>query len=127
MTEARGLATLIVNPAAWQASLLNLHLHEIELLLSSHGYTVSVVHTSSALDSAASLSKSAAADSVLVFACGGDGTVHGVIQGLAYNGCTFGCRSDWERRMPWHETSAFHCTHCGPSSACSRISPRSFL
>ena len=83
MTKALGLATLIVNPAAGRASLWKLHAHEIEVEFISRGYTVKAVHTTDLPDSARDHARRAAKDSALVFACGGDGTIHGVIQGLA--------------------------------------------
>jgi len=55
----------------------------IRALLAEHGYWVSVFKTTAAEGSAQHLASAAAGPSALVLACGGDGTVHGVVQGLA--------------------------------------------
>jgi diacylglycerol kinase family enzyme len=55
----------------------------IRSLLLRHGFEIDVVETSAAGESAAMLARAAAQSSSLVLACGGDGTVHGVVQGLA--------------------------------------------
>ena len=83
-------ATLIVNPAAGRARLLNAQMPAIAALLSEHGYASEVLHTTDANDSARELAAGAARNSALVLACGGDGTIHGVIQGLAHTGVTLG-------------------------------------
>ena len=77
------LATLIVNPSAAKARVLAAQMPAIRLLLANHGYGVSVVETTAAEGSAHDLAAAAAGESALVLACGGDGTVHGVVQGLA--------------------------------------------
>ncbi len=83
-------ATLIVNPAAGNASLLKARLPAIAALLAQHGYTAEVVLTNAESDSAAMLAAEAAKVAALVLACGGDGTVHGVVQGLARTGVPLG-------------------------------------
>src|ERR1019366_1082219 len=83
------LATLIVNPVATKASLLEAQMPAIRALLEHHGYGVSVVKTTSAKGFARDLA-AAVEPSALVLACGGDGTVHGVVQGLAGTEATLG-------------------------------------
>ena len=82
--------TLIVNPAAGRASLLARQLPALEALLGRHGYTSQVLYTTAEEDSARMLASSVLAASSLVLACGGDGTVNGVVQGLAHTGTTLG-------------------------------------
>jgi diacylglycerol kinase family enzyme len=84
------LVTLIVNPAAGRAGLLRAQLPAMEVLLQSKGLRMRVRDTSPAQDSAKQLAADAAVESSLVIACGGDGTVHGVIQGMAHTGTPFG-------------------------------------
>jgi diacylglycerol kinase (ATP) len=83
-------ATLIVNPAAGRARLLAAQLPAITALLLEHGYASEVVETTSAARSAWELAAAAARTSALVLACGGDGTVHGVVQGLAHTQTVLG-------------------------------------
>ena len=84
------VATLIVNPAAGRARLLAAQVPLIEALLGQHGYSTSVLTTTPEADSAAVLAARASCDSALVLACGGDGTIHGVIQGLANTATALG-------------------------------------
>jgi diacylglycerol kinase family enzyme len=84
------LVTLIVNPAAGRAGLLRAQLPAMEALLQSKGLRMCVRYTSPAQDSAKQLAADAAVESSLVIACGGDGTVHGVIQGMAHTGTPLG-------------------------------------
>ncbi len=84
------VATLIVNPAAGRAGLPASQLAAIQTLLAGHGYTSKVVETTAAAGSAKTLATQAARESALVLACGGDGTVHGVVQGLAHSGVALG-------------------------------------
>lgn len=51
---------------------------------------MAVLETSAAEGSAGRLAAQAALTSELVLACGGDGTVHGVVQALAYTDCVLG-------------------------------------
>jgi diacylglycerol kinase family enzyme len=83
-------ATLIVNPAAGRARLLSAQLPAIRELLLRHEYRMELVETSAAEGSAGALAATAAKSSELVLACGGDGTVHGVVQGLAQTGVALG-------------------------------------
>ena len=84
------LATLIVNPVAAKAPLLESQLPQIRAILSNHGYSVSVCYTTAVEGSSQFLASATAGLSALVLACGGDGTVHGVVQGLALTGVTLG-------------------------------------
>lgn len=59
-------------------------------LLAGHGYTSNVVETIPAAGSAKTLAEEAVRGASLVLACGGDGTVHGVVQGLAHSGVALG-------------------------------------
>jgi diacylglycerol kinase family enzyme len=70
------VATLIVNPAAGNARLLEVQMPTIRALLEAAGYGPRVLYTTA--DRVPS-----AEGSELVIACGGDGTVHGVVQHLA--------------------------------------------
>lgn len=83
------VVTLIVNPAAGGARRLTRCLPEVTSLLAAEGYEVRVLQTTPAADSAAVLG-AWARDSSLVLACGGDGTVHGVVQGLARSAAPLG-------------------------------------
>lgn len=89
MPELSALATLIVNPAAGGAWRLTKHLPAITKILAAGGFGTRVLHTTSAANSAAALA-AGARDSALVVACGGDGTVHGVVQGLAHTSVPLG-------------------------------------
>jgi YegS/Rv2252/BmrU family lipid kinase len=84
------LATLIVNPVAAKAHLLQAQMPAIQRVFENHGYSVSVSNTTAAEGSTRLLASTAAGPSALVLACGGDGTVHGVVQGLAGTAATLG-------------------------------------
>ena len=79
-----------MNPVARQARLFEAQRPAIESLLKDNGYSVSVVKTTSDPDSAQMLAASAASGSTLVLACGGDGTVHGVVQGIGGTAAVLG-------------------------------------
>jgi len=84
------LATLIVNPAAGRSRLLEAQMPAIRALLEDNGYRVRGLQTTGVAGSAQLLAEAAAGASSLVLACGGDGTVHGVVQGLARTDAVLG-------------------------------------
>jgi diacylglycerol kinase family enzyme len=85
-----GRVTLIVNPASGRAAAFHKQLPAIERLLCDAGFTPQLIATSPNSGSTLLLARQAAAQSALVLACGGDGTVHDVIQGLAHTGTPLG-------------------------------------
>ena len=90
MPFAAGTVTLIVNPAAGRARLFKRQTEQSAGLLAGRGCTLRVVETTAEAGSGARLAREAAVRSVAVIACGGDGTVHDVIQGLARTGVPLG-------------------------------------
>lgn len=82
-------AALILNPTAGGGSSSDLHDRVVQALV-AHGLDVSVSHTSADPDSARRLALEASQSCDVVIAGGGDGTVHGVIQGVAGTGITMG-------------------------------------
>jgi diacylglycerol kinase family enzyme len=80
-----GTATLIANPAAGRAPLLERQLGGIDRLFAARGLGLQVLYTTPEAGSAEGLARAAAARSAIVIACGGDGTMHGVLQGLAHS------------------------------------------
>ncbi len=84
------IATLIVNPAAGNARLFGERLPAIEAMLKTAGYEAQVRYTAAAPASAENEAELAVKTSELVIACGGDGTVHGVVQGLAKSNVALG-------------------------------------
>lgn len=80
---------MIFNPAAGNAHRLAEQLPSIEALLRAEAFQVRVLRTTASAGSATLLAASAR-DSALVLACGGDGTVHGVIQGLVDSAAPLG-------------------------------------
>jgi diacylglycerol kinase family enzyme len=82
-------AVLIVNPTAGRVGLFRRG-DDLVRSLAENGYTHRVVETTADADSARNLAISAAANSDLVIACGGDGTVHGVLQGVAHTSAVLG-------------------------------------
>ena len=85
----RGVATLIVNPAAGRARLLRAQLPAMIALLATYGYEACVLYTTQAANSGRDLARQSVG-SALVIACGGDGTVHDVLQGFARTGVPLG-------------------------------------
>ncbi len=83
------VATLIVNPAAGRASLFHAQLPSLTALLTARGYTAQVLHTTSEPASGRTLARQSL-HSALLLACGGDGTVHDVLQGIAHTGVPLG-------------------------------------
>lgn len=84
------LVTLIVNPAAGRAGLLQAQLPAMGALLRSKGIQMETRYTSTVQDSAERLAGEAIMKSSLVIACGGDGTIHGVLQGMANSAVPLG-------------------------------------
>jgi diacylglycerol kinase family enzyme len=85
------IATLLVNPAAGRAGLLRAQMPAMMALLGAHGYEAKVIETTADPDSAMRIARQAAAmGSALVIACGGDGTVHGAVQGVARTDAVLG-------------------------------------
>ena len=82
-------ATLIVNPAAGRASLFAGQSRVLEDLLRSNGYEIEIRYTTALPESARELASNAK-DADLVLACGGDGTGHGGVQGLAGGAAALG-------------------------------------
>jgi diacylglycerol kinase family enzyme len=70
------VATLVVNPAAGRARELEARMPAVKALLHSSGYEARVLYTTA--DGVLEVQ-----DSEVVIACGGDGTAHGIVQGLA--------------------------------------------
>ena len=84
------VATLIVNPVAGRAARLAGQMPSIAALLARRGYAANVVETTAEPRSAERLAEEWAGRSSLVLACGGDGTVNGVVQGVAHSGTPLG-------------------------------------
>jgi diacylglycerol kinase family enzyme len=83
LSEPGQIATLIVNPSAGRASLLRAQLPAIQDLLAAKGFRTQLCYTEASEGSTERLARAATKQSSLVLACGGDGTVHGVLQALA--------------------------------------------
>jgi diacylglycerol kinase family enzyme len=77
-------ATLVYNPAAGRRSQERLRqLARLRSLLGQHGFDAETVATTAAGSAAAQVRAALAAGSTYIFACGGDGTLHDVLQGMA--------------------------------------------
>ena len=63
---------------------------KLRRMLEDHGLAVQILNTTAEPASAAQLAAGAAQNSDLVLACGGDGTVHDVLQGVAGTAATLG-------------------------------------
>ena len=83
------VATLIVNPAAGNAARFNDQMPRLLRLLTDRGYCPEILFTDPGPHSARDLARQSL-HSALVLACGGDGTVHEVLQGLAHSGVPLG-------------------------------------
>ena len=75
-------AALIINPKAGRGTFENKRV-ELTRALAERGFDVVASSTTADPDSACVLAREASKTCDLVLACGGDGTVHGVLQGLA--------------------------------------------
>ena len=75
-------AGLIINPKAGRGAVGSVR-SEVVRILAEHGFEVQLNTTTPEPDSARTLAIEASKSCDLVIACGGDGTVHGVLQGLA--------------------------------------------
>lgn len=76
-------AILIVNPNAGAAHRFHRQRAALEGVFAKHTVRIELFETTSAPESARLLATEAAHRCDLVIACGGDGTVHGVLQGVA--------------------------------------------
>ena len=81
---------LIVNPKAGQGSSTKSRMEALARVLAAHGFNVQVHETTAAPDSARDLAILVRNMCEIVIACGGDGTVHGVLQGIAGTETVFG-------------------------------------
>lgn len=91
VASSRPAATLILNPAAGRAGRLRAQLPAIESRLAAAGYAPTLQQTTAEPGSAARLARAAAeAGCALLLACGGDGTVHECVQGLAFSAVSLG-------------------------------------
>lgn len=80
------LTTIILNPAAPRAALLRAQLPAISALLLAHGQTARVIETLPDAAATRTITQSALQTSSVILACGGDGTIHDVMQAIADNG-----------------------------------------
>lgn len=76
------IATLIINPAAGRAQQLRAQLPAIIALLAAHGFTTRHIDTSTDVDYTRAITEIALQSSSLILACGGDGTMHAVLQAV---------------------------------------------
>ena len=83
-------ATLIVNPNAGTAGRFHRQFFALQRVFARHAVAIDLVETTPAPDSAKLLAVQAARRSDRVIACGGDGTVHGVLQGVANTAASLG-------------------------------------
>jgi YegS/Rv2252/BmrU family lipid kinase len=77
-------ATFIVNPRAGRARELAKAVPALMRVLAGHGITGEMVETAGPKDGTECSRRAVEAGSEMVFACGGDGTVHEVLQGLVH-------------------------------------------
>ena len=76
-------AGLIINPKAGRSASIDGRLDEIIHVFSKHSFEPDIRRTTAEPDSARDLAVVASESCEVVIACGGDGTVHGVLQGIA--------------------------------------------
>ena len=78
-------AALIFNPNAGRRGTRDAALQSAATVLRSHNFEVEVINTHAAGTAGEQALEAANAGADLIFACGGDGTLHDVIQGLAFH------------------------------------------
>jgi diacylglycerol kinase family enzyme len=83
-------AALILNPKAGRGTSIDIHLDNMLRVLARHGFDADIYTTTPQPDSARDLALRATNSCDTVIACGGDGTVHGVLQGIAGTSIPFG-------------------------------------
>lgn len=83
-------AVLLWNPAAGSAGVFRRELAAMMRVFAEHGISVEVRETTPEAGSARRLASEAVGGADLVVACGGDGTVHDVLQGVAHTGACLG-------------------------------------
>ena len=83
-------AGLIINPKAGRGRSIDARLDEMVRVLSKYGFEADICRTTQEPDSARDLALRARDSCDTVIACGGDGTVHGVLQGIAGTSTHFG-------------------------------------
>jgi YegS/Rv2252/BmrU family lipid kinase len=76
-------AGLIINPKAGRGASVDTRLDEMIRVLSKYGFETDIRRTTPEPDSARDLAIRTRESCDTVIACGGDGTVHGVLQGIA--------------------------------------------
>ena len=81
---------LIVNPRAGRVARTRSRVDGLTPILRGRGFDFEVYETTADPDSARDLAAHAAKTCETVIACGGDGTVHGVVQGIAGGGAVLG-------------------------------------
>jgi diacylglycerol kinase family enzyme len=83
-------AALIVNPVSGRASLLRRRLPAIEAEFRKRKLRLQILYTTPEADSAAKLAQSVVGQAAMIIACGGDGTVHGVLQAIVHTQTALG-------------------------------------
>jgi diacylglycerol kinase (ATP) len=76
-------AGLVINPKAGRGASIDTRMDELIRVFSKHGFETDIRRTTAEPDSARDLAVRAGESCDTVIACGGDGTVHGVLQGIA--------------------------------------------
>ncbi len=76
-------AGLVINPKAGRGASIDTRMDELNRVFSKHGFETDIRRTTAEPDSARDLAVRASESCDTVIACGGDGTVHGVLQGIA--------------------------------------------
>ena len=76
-------AALIADPKSGRGAFFKRRSDEVSAKFRLHGYEIQIQETTAEPHSASQLANRASRTFNLVIACGGDGTVHEVLQGLA--------------------------------------------